>query len=148
MYSEEAGARAILLSQCLPRHCSVLMCDGFSPQWAQGALWQNPFLQPVPEVCLVFPAYQRPWQRKMQSASRRLFSYRIILQMIFINFLDEVLFFGKGQFMYLFSYWIYFLSIAYVYCKPGTKKHILLRLSGTILKSSDIFHPFQTMRNL
>lgn len=150
MHCEDAGARAILLSQCLPMHCSVLMCDGFSPQWPLGELWQKPFLQSFPEVCLVFPAYQRLWQRKMQSVSRSLFSYRIQNPSpdYFYEFLRWGSVFCKGQLMHFFPYWLYFVSIADVYCKPGTKKHTLLRLSGPNLKSSDFFHLFQTMRNL
>lgn len=124
----------------------ALLCAdvwGFPTTMGQEALWQSPFLQTVPKVCLVLPAYQRAWQRKMQSPSRHLLSHRVLLQTMSMNFLDEVPFFSKGQFIHFFPYWIYFASISHVYCKPGTKKHILLRQSGTNLKSSDIFIPFK-----
>lgn len=41
--------------------------------------------------------------------------------------------------MQLFLYWRYFVSVAHVYYKPGTKKRILLRLFGTILQTLDTY---------
>lgn len=88
-------------------------------------------------------------QTLAKEASRSLFSYRILLQVISMNLLDEVPFsFVRRNLCIFFPYWIYFVSIAHVYCKPVTNKHILLRLSGVTLRSSDICHPFLTMGNL
>ena len=98
----------------------------------------RPFLQQVTEVCPAPPAYQKRWQRRMRAAPRSSFSYRVLLQ-TFFKFLRWRSFFCKGQFMQLFPYWVYFVSIAHVYYKSGTKKHILLRLSGTTLQTSDTY---------
>lgn len=120
-------------------HCAAAW-RSLPARWAPGSgVTEKPFLQQVTEVCPVPPVYQRPWQRRMQAAPRSSFSYRVLLQTISLNFLDEVPFFCKEQFMQLFPYWISFVSITHVYYKPGTKKHILLRLSGTTLQTSDTY---------